>query len=117
MRNMPPPKESFQLPSSFSVLVRDYKSERVSTAHLLDLDILCEAPNRKAALNKLRVAVKGQMEFGIEKNWTDELIHPAPAKYWDQLDKATYLGPLPPLEINARQFKLHPMIYDARNAA
>ena len=51
-------------------------------AHNLDLDILCEASSREAALEKLRVSTEAYVDHGINKGWTEQIRHPAPAEYW-----------------------------------
>lgn len=58
-------------------------------AHDLCLDIVCEAISEKMALGKLRLATEAYIEFGIRKGWQDDIPHPAPRRYWDQLNSET----------------------------
>lgn len=58
-------------------------------AHELDVDILCEASSKEAAIEKLRIAVEEYIAFGISKGWEADIPFPAPQEYWNRLEDET----------------------------
>lgn len=54
-------------------------------AHNLDFDIVVEEPTEQAAKDKLIIAVREYVEFGLSKGWEEYIYFPAPEKYWAEL--------------------------------
>ena len=79
---------------SFFVLVSDKRETGINrvTAHALDFDIVCEAANEDTALEKLRLAVTGYLEHGLREGLEQDILFPAPQKFWDKLQHAEMKG-------------------------
>ena len=75
-------------------------------AHSLDFDIVCVADEEKEAWEKLRLALKTYVEFGVSNGWQDSIIFPAPQEYWDKLTPETPLQLGPPILINGVERKM-----------
>ena len=58
-------------------------------AHSLDFDIVCVADSENEAWEKLSLAIKTYVEFGISKQWQDFISFPAPQEFWDKLTPET----------------------------
>src|SRR5215471_18716431 len=85
-------RKPFNLPMMLTnLLVRNGKH----VAHSLDFDIVCVGDNEKEASEKLYLAIKTYVEFGISKGWEDYIHFEAPQEYWDKLtpDVPLQLGP------------------------
>lgn len=76
-------KKSFNLPMMLTHLMTIHSGKCV--AHSLDFDIVCVADKEEAAWEKLRLAVKTYVEFGISNGWQDFILFPAPQEEWDKL--------------------------------
>lgn len=96
-------KKPFNLPMTLTnLLLHDGKF----VAHSLDFDIVCVADDEKEAWEKLRLAIKTYVEFGISSGWQDNIIFPAPQEYWDKLTPDTPVQLGPPIVINGVERKM-----------
>jgi hypothetical protein len=68
-------------------------------AHSLDFDIVAVDATEEAAWNKLSLAVKTYVEFGLSQGWSEFIMHEAPQEFWDELTPSTPVKIMPPLEI------------------
>ncbi len=75
-------------------------------AHSLDFDIVCVAAGEHEAWERLRLAIKTYVEFGISNGWQDSIIFPAPQECWDQLTPDTPLQLGPPITIAGMERKV-----------
>lgn len=75
------------LPRSISVLVTTHGDGRV-TAHALDFDIVCEASDHVSATNKLLIALRAYLQYGLANGMADTLLFHAPDEYWLLLERA-----------------------------
>lgn len=91
----------FRMPMSTPVLIRERREgEPRVIAHALDFDIVCEAPALDVALQKLSLAVKKYIEFGLGNNWTEDILFPAPIECWHQFAHAKPSGISVPIQID-----------------
>jgi hypothetical protein len=89
-------KKPFNLPMVLTnLMVHNGKH----VAHSLDFDIVCVADNAEEAWQKLCLAIKTYVEFGISNGWQDSIIFPAPQEAWDKLTPDTPLQLRPPILI------------------
>lgn len=79
----PPPQIPFALPKMTYFLIAEHEDRVV--AHALDFDLVSVAPTKEIALNKLRLAVKYHVEFGIENGIERDILFPAPSEFWNAL--------------------------------
>ncbi len=93
---MPRIKKPFTLPMVLTNLMI-HNGKHV--AHSLDFDIVCVAENEDEAWEKLSLAIKTYVEFGISNGWQDSIIFPAPQEFWDKLTPDTPLKIGPPILI------------------
>jgi len=89
-------KKPFNLPMMLTHLMRH---DGKYVAHSLDFDIVCVADEEKEATDKLRLAIKTYVEFGMSNGWEDSIVFPAPQEVWDMLTPETPLQLGPPLII------------------
>ena len=76
--------QEFRLPMSTISLFR-VKANGEVTAHNLDFDLVCSDSDQGKAKNKLRLAIKTYVEYGLKNNLGTLIRRPAPAEYWDQI--------------------------------
>jgi hypothetical protein len=88
----------FRLPmtATFSTHTRE---DGKAVAHALDFDIVAVSDTKDQAVEKLRLAVKTYIEFGLNNNWSGDIIFPAPDEYWDRIPEDTPASFQPPIEI------------------
>jgi len=51
-------------------------------AHCLDLDIVAQGKTEPEARNNLIELIRDQIEFAVENDLEQLLVHPAPPEYW-----------------------------------
>jgi hypothetical protein len=96
-------RKPFNLPMTLTnLMVHNGKH----VAHSLDFDIVCAADNEKEAWDKLRLAIKTYVEYGLSNGWQDFIIFPAPKEMWDKLTPETPLQLGPPIVINGIERKM-----------
>jgi hypothetical protein len=97
-------KKPFTLPMMLThVMVHDAGK---CVAHSLDFDIVCVAAEEQVAWEKLRLAIKTYVEFGISNGWQDSIVFPAPQEFWDKLTPETPLQLGPPITIAGMERKV-----------
>ncbi len=79
---MQQPERSFNLPMMLTVLESKNGHHAV---HSLDFDIVSVADSEEQAWNKLRLAVKTYVEFGLSKGWKNHILFNAPQQCWDKI--------------------------------
>ena len=100
---MPRIKKPFNLPMMLTnLLTRNGKC----VAHSLDFDIVCAGDTEDEASEKLRLAIKTYVEFGISNGWNDYIILSAPQHYWDKLTSDVPLKIGPPIIIEGIERKV-----------
>jgi len=77
-------------------------------AHALDFDLLAVSGTKEKAVDKVRLATKMYIEFGLMNNWADDIIFPAPNEYWERLT-GKCITLLPPIEIEDKRL----LVYEA----
>ena len=68
-------------------------------AHALDFDLVSVAPTKEQAVDKLRLAVKTYIEYGLSNNWAADMMFPAPIEFWTRLLTDSPIGLLDPIMI------------------
>jgi hypothetical protein len=100
-RKTPP----FRLPQTVTFSVIERKDKKW-VAHALDVDLVSVADSRLKAVEKLRLAVKTYVEYGLVNNWTDDIIFPAPEECWQRL-QGKMAEIMPPIEIEGARMSVH----------
>jgi len=105
---MVPARRRFSLPATVTFIFSKHGEKVV--AHALDFDLVAVADTHQEAERKIRLAVKTYVEYGLSKNWTDEIIFPAPDEYWDELGHATIalMDPIEVADLSMRTFFARP---------
>src|SRR5437870_2275755 len=95
-----PKKKVFKLPmvAALNISQQPNASSRF-IAHALDFDLVCSASTKERALEKIRLAVKTYIEYGLSKNWAEDIHFPAPADFWEKFQSAGTVELLPPILI------------------
>ncbi len=73
---------TFALPMNVMVLFYPAKSGGV-VAHSLDFDLVCVAPTLDEAMKRMKLTIRGYVEYGITNELEAHLRRPAPSRYWD----------------------------------
>jgi len=85
-------------------------------AHALDFDLVSVSETAERAIEKLRLVVKTYIEYGLNNNWAQDIIFPAPDQYWEKLSLNTPAAIIAPIEIeDNRLFVFQAMLADAHN--
>jgi hypothetical protein len=96
-------KKPFSLPMMLThLMVHNGKH----VAHSLDFDIVCVGDSEDEAWDKLSVAIKTYVEFGISNGWEDFIIFQAPQEVCDKLTPDVPLKLGPPITIAGMQRKV-----------
>jgi len=95
-----PKRQAFRIPMTGAFVTRTKPDGKV-VAHSLDFDLVAVGEDEERAFKKLRLALKTYLEYGISKDWTDDISFPAPPEYWEPFLKATSMRSMDPIEIDA----------------
>ena len=99
---MMPQTTAFEYPMAFTVGVcRDRETGKIKM-HALDFDLVCVADDEEEATQKIRLAVKNYVEFGLSNDCADDIYFPAPTEYWEQLRGADITVMSEPISIMTR---------------
>lgn len=74
--------------------------------HSLDFDIVSVADSEEAAWNKLRLAVKTYVEFGLSKGWKKYIVFNAPQECWDKITPELTSRILEPITLGDKETKV-----------
>ena len=94
-------RRAFQLPMTMTILIT--RKEDKVVAHALDFDIVTVADTEEHATNKLALAVKTYIEYGLSKGWSEDIIFAAPNECWEKLSPETPVSLMPPMFIDDRR--------------
>lgn len=107
----------FRLPmgTTFGTYQRDDKW----IAHALDFDLVSSGKTKAKALEKLRLSVKTYIEYGLTKNWVEDIIFPAPDRYWERIPIGHMFETMAPIEIEDQRMLVYdvPLTDEARRTA
>jgi len=108
-------KNRFRLPQTVTFSVGARKDDGKWVAHALDFDLVCAADTKPKAVEKLRLAVKVYVEYGLVNNFTEDIIFPAPEEYWLRL-QGKMAEIMPPIEIEDTRMSVHEATLDEYRA-
>jgi hypothetical protein len=91
-----PARKPFNLPMTCSVLI---SGTGPFVARALEFDIAAEAQTQRQATEKLAIALKTYITYGIANGWTEDILFDAPREYWSLLEHSEGQGALEPLNI------------------
>lgn len=100
-------RKPFELPMALTIGFRREKETGKVVAHSLDFDLVCVGNSDKEAVQKIRLAVKTYVEFGLSNDWAEEILFPAPTEYWDQLRDANITVMGDPINVMARRMLVY----------
>jgi len=86
-------------------------------AHALEFDLVAVADTETEATDKIRLAVKIYIEFGLSQGWEDDILFPAPQQSWDRLTEDSRISLAAPIEINDHRPERRVFLYRAMSAA
>ena len=75
--------QEFKLPRSVLILYTKHSHKVV--AHNLDLDLVCVGADQQEAETKIFLSTKSYVEYGLSNNLSDQILRPAPKKFWDKI--------------------------------
>jgi hypothetical protein len=85
-------------------------------AHALDFDLVAVSDTAERAIDKLRLVVKTYIEYGLNNNWAQDIIFPAPDEFWERLSPGVPGAIMAPIEIeDNRLFVFQAMLADEHN--
>jgi hypothetical protein len=85
-------------------------------SHSLEFDLVAVADTEAEATEKIRLAVKIYIEYGLAQGWEDDIIFPAPQHSWDRLTSDSQISLAGPIEINDHRPERRVFLYRAMNA-
>jgi hypothetical protein len=95
-----PKRATFELPMTATVtLCQDPAGNTV--AHALDFDLVAVSDTVEKAVEKLCLAVKIYIEYGLSNGWTDDIVFKAPPRFWEAISQETQAKFLPSIMIDA----------------
>jgi hypothetical protein len=101
--SMQQPERSFNLPMMLTFLESKNGHHAV---HSLDFDIVSVADSEEVAWNKLRIAVKIYVEFGLGKGWKNHIMFNAPQECWDKITPELTSRILEPITLGDTETKV-----------
>lgn len=90
--------KAFRLPMT-AAFVSYRRTDGKTVAHSLDFDLVAVAESEVQAFNRLRIAVKTYIEYGLSNNWTEDIFFPAPTECWEKFGATASIQTMPPIEI------------------
>jgi hypothetical protein len=84
-------------------------------SHALDFDIVAVADSEKDSEEKLRLAVKIYIEYGLFKGWEKDIRFSAPMEFWDRLTPDSHVSIGPPIEITDARPQRRVIVYRAQS--
>lgn len=108
-------KNIFRLPQTVTFSVGARKDDGKWIAHALDFDLVCAAETKHIAVEKLRLAVKVYVEYGLVNNLIEDIIFPAPEECWLSL-QGKMAAIMPPIEIEDSRMSVHETTLDEYRA-
>jgi hypothetical protein len=111
----PPARRPFELP--MTMVVTTCQDEEGFVAHALDFDLVAVAATEDGALDKVRLAVKTYIEYGITNNWEADIMFPAPKECWERISTDTLIKMMEPITVMDRRllvFRAVPAHHDLR---
>lgn len=100
---MQQPERPFNLPMMLTFLESQNGHHAV---HSLDFDIVSVADSDAVAWNKLRLAVKTYVEFGLSKGWKNHIMFNAPQECWDKITPELNSRILEPITLGDTETKV-----------
>ena len=94
-----PKRATFQLPMMTPVSLYQNAAGN-AVAHALDFDLVAVSDTMDKAVEKLCLAVKIYIEYGLSNGWTDDIIFKAPPRFWEGISQETKTEFLPPIMID-----------------
>ena len=92
-------RAEFQLPMT-ATFTQTQREDGKFVAHALEFDLVAVANSEEEATDKIRLAVKIYIEFGLSKGWEDDILFPAPQESWNRLTPDSAISLAAPIEIN-----------------
>ena len=80
--------QDFELPRSVLILYTKHPHKVV--AHNLDFDLVCVGADRQEAETKIVLSTKSYVEYGLSNGLSDQILRPAPKKFWDKIWNAKF---------------------------
>ncbi len=94
-----PERKAFKIPMTGAFVSHRRESDGQTVVHALDFDLVAVDPDCETAFQKIRLAVKTYVEYGVSNNWVDDICFPAPVGYWEPFRKASSMNSMAPISI------------------
>jgi len=98
---MLPTRRKMEFPMTMFVTTCEEDHDYV--AHALDFDIVSVAATEDEAMEKVRLAVKTYIEYGLNNNLDADILYPAPTKFWDKISQDTPVKMMEPITVLDRR--------------
>jgi hypothetical protein len=92
-------RRAFRLPLMAAFMTCKRAKDGKTVAHSLDFDLVTVADDEARAFQKLRLAVKTYIEYGLSNNWVEDIVFPAPRDYWEYFSAAKSIQSMEPIQI------------------
>ncbi len=86
-----------------TMFVTTCEEDHEYVAHALDFDIVSVAATEDEAMEKVRLAVKTYIEYGLNNNLDADILYPAPTKFWDKISQDTPVKMMEPITVLDRR--------------
>ena len=96
-------ERSFNLPMMLTFLESKNGHHAV---HSLDFDIVSVAGSEEEAWQRMRLAVKTYVEFGLSNGWKEYIVFNAPKEYWDKITPDVTTRILEPITLGDMEKKV-----------
>ena len=112
-----PVRRPLELP--MMMFVTTCQNEEGFVAHALDFDIVSVAASENEAMEKVRLAVKTYIEYGVNNNFSADVVYHAPQEFWDKISPDTPIKMLEPIIVMDRRLLVvaTAQAHDARPAS
>lgn len=94
-------RRPFELP--MTMVVTTCKQAEGYVAHALDFDLVSVAPTAKSAMEKVRLAVKTYIEYGLTNEFDQHIKFAAPKECWEKISTDTPVQLMEPIHVMDRR--------------
>jgi hypothetical protein len=104
---MLPHRKPFKLPMTVNVCGYPAKDGQSRVAHALEFDLACVGKTDEEALDKLRLALRIYVEYGLVNDIAEDIIYPAPDEFWQILAQSKSVNVLDEIDIMDWRVMIH----------
>jgi hypothetical protein len=72
-------------------------------AHALNFDIVSVAATEDEAMEKVRLAVKTYIEYGLNNHLEADILYPAPEEFWNKISQDAPIKMMEPITVKDKR--------------